>query len=80
MNLGCIRPLCDHILCPDRRTSILCLEGLKSILEAGEIVHSTRNHYALILTDYDGFGKIEKLQSDPDIGEMAMKLLMKYEV
>ncbi|MBA0641495.1 hypothetical protein Goklo_026036 [Gossypium klotzschianum] len=80
VNQGCIGPLCDHILCPDRKTSILCLKGLKSILKAGEIMYSTRNLYTLVITDFDGFGKIEKLQSDPDIGEMAMKLLMKYGV
>ncbi|MBA0733705.1 hypothetical protein Gogos_017690 [Gossypium gossypioides] len=80
VNQGCIGPLCDHILCPDRKTSILCLKGLKSVLKAGEIMYSTRNLYTLIITDFDGFGKIEKLQSDPDIGEMAMKLLMKYGV
>ncbi|KAH1120950.1 hypothetical protein J1N35_004110 [Gossypium stocksii] len=80
VNQGCIGPLCDHILCPDRKTSILCLKGLKSVLKAGEIMYSTRNLYTLIITNFDGFGKIEKLQSDTDIGEMAMKLLMKYGV
>ncbi|MBA0676071.1 hypothetical protein Goari_017580 [Gossypium aridum] len=80
VNQGCIGPLCDHILCPDRKTATLCLKGLKSVLKAGEIMYSTRNLYTLIITDFDGFGKIEKLQSDPDICEMAMKLLMKYGV
>ncbi|KAF9588505.1 hypothetical protein IFM89_012055, partial [Coptis chinensis] len=36
MSQGCIRPLCDLLVCPDPIIVIVCLEGLENILKIGE--------------------------------------------
>ncbi|KAJ6359664.1 hypothetical protein OIU77_003800 [Salix suchowensis] len=33
---GCIKPLCDLLICPDPRIVTVCLEGLENILKVGE--------------------------------------------
>ncbi|XP_039127064.1 importin subunit alpha-1b-like [Dioscorea cayenensis subsp. rotundata] len=33
---GCIKPLCDLLVCPDPRIVTVCLEGLENILKVGE--------------------------------------------
>ncbi|KAF9591236.1 hypothetical protein IFM89_003187 [Coptis chinensis] len=33
---GCIRPLCDLLVCPDPIIVTVCLEGLENILKVGE--------------------------------------------
>ncbi|KAF9591229.1 hypothetical protein IFM89_003180 [Coptis chinensis] len=33
---GCIRPLCDLLVCPDPIIVTICLEGLENILKVGE--------------------------------------------
>ncbi|XP_075635893.1 cystathionine beta-lyase, chloroplastic-like isoform X2 [Castanea sativa] len=35
-NQGCIKPLCDLLICPDPRIVTVCLEGLENILKVGE--------------------------------------------
>ncbi|KAM3704677.1 hypothetical protein ACJW31_03G023700 [Castanea mollissima] len=36
VNQGCIKPLCDLLICPDPRIVTVCLEGLENILKVGE--------------------------------------------
>ncbi|KAF3790105.1 Importin subunit alpha-1b [Nymphaea thermarum] len=33
---GCIKPLCNLLVCPDPRIVTVCLEGLENILKGGE--------------------------------------------
>lgn len=62
---GCIKPLCDLLVCPDARIVIVCLEGLENILKAGETDKSTTdvNLFAQLIDDAEGLEKIENLQS-----------------
>lgn len=62
---GCIKPLCDLLVCPDPRIVIVCLEGLENILKVGETDKSTTdvNLFAQMIDDAEGLEKIENLQS-----------------
>ncbi|TXG70244.1 hypothetical protein EZV62_005179 [Acer yangbiense] len=40
---GCIKPLCDLLICPDPRIVTVCLEGLENILKVGESDKSLGN-------------------------------------
>jgi hypothetical protein len=64
---GCIKPLCDLLVCPDSRISTVCLEGLENILNVGEAEKSFGNSgyfnlYAKMIDDSEGLEKIENLQ------------------
>ncbi|XP_021686766.2 importin subunit alpha-4 [Hevea brasiliensis] len=81
---GCVKPLCDLLVCPDPRIVTVCLEGLENILKIGEIEkesgNTTINIYAQIIDDCDGLDKIENLQShdNHEIYEKAVKILERY--
>ncbi|EEF43128.1 importin alpha, putative [Ricinus communis] len=81
---GCIKPLCDLLVCPDPRIVTVCLEGLENILKIGETEkesgNTTVNMYAQLIDDCDGLDKIENLQShdNHEIYEKAVKILEKY--
>jgi importin subunit alpha-6/7 len=82
---GCIKPLCDLLVCPDPRIVIVCLEGLENILQVGEAEKSFGNMgdvklYAQMIEDVDGLKKIENLRSHDyvQIYEKAVKILKKY--
>ncbi|KAL8139160.1 hypothetical protein V2J09_005161 [Rumex salicifolius] len=82
---GCIKPMCDLLVCPDPRIITVCLEGLENILKAGESEKITGNAgdvnpYAQMIEDADGLEKIENLQShdNNEIYEKAVKLLEIY--
>ncbi|KAI4349915.1 hypothetical protein L6164_010457 [Bauhinia variegata] len=77
---GCIKPLCDLLICPDPRIVTVCLEGLENILKVGEADKSTGknggvNLYAQMIDDAEGLEKIENLQShdNTEIYEKAME-------
>ena len=59
MSQGCIKPLCDLLVCPDPRIVTVCLEGLENILKVGEaektLGNSTGdvNYYAQLIDDAD---------------------------
>ncbi|KAK7274368.1 hypothetical protein RIF29_15453 [Crotalaria pallida] len=84
--LGCIKPLCELLICPDPRIITVCLEGLENILKVGEaeknIVGNTGdvNMYAQMIDDAEGLEKIESLQShdNNEIYEKAVKILETY--
>ncbi|XP_052189538.1 importin subunit alpha-2-like [Diospyros lotus] len=85
VNQGCIKPLCDLLICPDPRIIIVCLEGLENILKVGEVeknLGSTGdvNYYAQLIDEAEGLEKIENLQShdNNEIYEKAVKMLETY--
>ncbi|KAI3915436.1 hypothetical protein MKW92_017857 [Papaver armeniacum] len=65
---GCIRPLCDLLVCPDPRIVMtVCLEGLENILMVGEAeknlgTTSGVNVYAQLIDEAEGLEKIKNLQ------------------
>ncbi|XP_078436532.1 importin subunit alpha-1a-like [Wolffia australiana] len=82
---GCIKPLCDLLICPDPRIVTVCLEGLENILKVGEADKNLGltggvNVYAQAIDDADGLEKIENLQShdNTEIYEKAVKILETY--
>lgn len=82
---GCIKPLCDLLICPDPRIVTVCLEGLENILKVGEAEKNLGgtgdvNLYAQMIDDAEGLEKIENLQShdNNEIYEKAVKLLETY--
>lgn len=82
---GCIKPLCDLLVCPDPRIVTVCLEGLENILKVGEAEKNLGrsgdvNLYAQMIDDAEGLEKIENLQShdNNEIYEKAVKLLETY--
>ncbi|XP_050117815.1 importin subunit alpha-2-like isoform X2 [Malus sylvestris] len=81
---GCIKPLCDLLVCPDPRIVTVCLEGLENILKVGEAEkaagNSEVNLYAQLVDDAEGLEKIENLQShdNTEIYEKSVKILETY--
>lgn len=81
---GCIKPLCDLLICPDPRIVTVCLEALENILKVGEAEKNVNdtdgNLYAQLIDDADGLDKIENLQShdNNEIYEKAVKILETY--
>ncbi|CAD5190752.1 unnamed protein product [Musa acuminata subsp. malaccensis] len=82
---GCIKPLCDLLLCPDPRIITVCLEGLENILKVGEAeknlgVPGGTNPYAQLIEDAEGLDKIENFQShdNTEIYEKSVKILETY--
>lgn len=85
VNQGCIKPLCDLLICPDPRIITVCLEGLENILKVGEAEKNLGNTgdanlYAQMIDDAEGLEKVENLQShdNNDIYEKAVKILETY--
>ncbi|GAV73371.1 Arm domain-containing protein/IBB domain-containing protein [Cephalotus follicularis] len=82
---GCIKPLCDLLICPDPRIVTVCLEGLENILKAGEAdkemgMNDGINLYAQMIDECEGLDKIENLQThdNNEIYEKAVKILERY--
>ncbi|GKV01421.1 hypothetical protein SLEP1_g13975 [Rubroshorea leprosula] len=82
---GCIKPLCDLLICPDPRIVTVCLEGLENILKVGEAdkemgLHNGINLYAQMIDECEGLDKIENLQThdNNEIYEKAVKILERY--
>ncbi|CAA0825482.1 Importin subunit alpha-1 [Striga hermonthica] len=82
---GCIKPLCDLLVCPDPRIVTVCLEGLENILKVGEAEKTQGNTgdvnvFAQMIDDAEGLEKIENLQShdNNEIYEKAVKILETY--
>lgn len=85
MSQGCIKPLCDLLICPDPRIVTVCLEGLENILKVGEVGKnsgetSNVNFFAQLIEEAEGLEKIENLQShdNNEIYEKAVKILESY--
>ncbi|CAA7017094.1 unnamed protein product [Microthlaspi erraticum] len=78
---GCIKPLCDLLVCPDPRIITVCLEGLENILKVGEAEKALgntgdANYFAQLIDDAEGLDKIENLQShdNNEIYEKAVSM------
>ncbi|KAL6142552.1 hypothetical protein ACLB2K_060832 [Fragaria x ananassa] len=85
VNHGCIKPLCDLLICPDPRIVTVCLEGLENILKVGEAEKNLGmtggvNLFAQAIDEAEGLEKIENLQThdNAEIYEKAVKLLETY--
>ncbi|XP_019169405.1 PREDICTED: importin subunit alpha-4-like isoform X2 [Ipomoea nil] len=85
VNQGCIKPLCDLLVCPDPRIITVCLEGLENILKVGEADKETGlndgiNLYAQLIDECEGSDKLEHLQThdNHEIYEKAVKILEKF--
>lgn len=85
MSQGCIKPLCELLVCPDPRTITVCLEGIENILGIGEVQRNMGNTgdvnlYAQLVEDAEGLEKIEGLQNHENnkIYEKAVKILETY--
>ena len=75
---GCIKPMCDLLVCSDARIVTVALEGLENILKVGacdaqEQGAGAVNAYAAFVDEAEGLEKIEALQTHPnnDIYEKA---------
>ncbi|EOA13189.1 hypothetical protein CARUB_v10026215mg [Capsella rubella] len=81
---GCIKPLCDILVCSDIRMILVCLDGLENILMAGEVEKKNTggdvNSYCELIEDAEGVEKIENLQhhDNNEIYEKAVKILETY--
>jgi len=82
---GCIKPLCDLLVCPDPTIVAVCLEGLENFLKVGEAENffcntGDVNLYAQMIDDVEGLEKIENLQSHDhyEIYEKAIKIVETY--
>ncbi|KAI3834412.1 hypothetical protein MKX03_032523 [Papaver bracteatum] len=82
---GCIRPLCDLLVCHDSKIVTACLGGLESILKVGEAEKNLGttggvNVYAQLIDESEGLEKIKNLQShdNTEINEKAVKILETY--
>ncbi|KAE8711551.1 Importin subunit alpha-4 [Hibiscus syriacus] len=82
---GCIKPLCDLLICPDPRVVSVCLEGLENILKVGEAdkemgMNDGINLYAQMIDECEGLDKIKDLQTHDnyEIYEKTVKILERY--
>ncbi|KAI3910174.1 hypothetical protein MKW92_017036 [Papaver armeniacum] len=82
---GCIRPLCDLLVCPDPIIVRVCLKGLEGILKVGEAeknigTNGGVNVYAQLIDEAEGLEKIKNLKShdNTEINEKAVKILETY--
>ncbi|EOA13384.1 hypothetical protein CARUB_v10026424mg, partial [Capsella rubella] len=80
---GCIKPLCDLLVCPNVRIISACLNGLERILMAGEVEKNTTgdvNLYSQMIGDAEGKEKIENLQQHEsrEVNEKALKIVETY--
>ncbi|KAK6120158.1 hypothetical protein DH2020_046064 [Rehmannia glutinosa] len=73
---GCIKPLCDLLICPDPRIVTVCLEGLENILKVGEAEKNQGN-----TGDVNVFAQMiddAKSHDNNEIYEKAVKILETY--
>jgi len=79
VNEGCIKVLCDLLLCSDADTLSICLVGMENILSAEESDEENKEvifQYIGMVDDCGGWDKIERLQTHPDIDVFAMSAMM----
>lgn len=82
MEQGCIKPLCDLLVCLDLTIILVCLDGLENILKAGEAERNIGdvNYYCQLIEDAEGLEKMENLQynDNNEIYGKALKILKTY--
>ncbi|ORZ26985.1 armadillo-type protein [Lobosporangium transversale] len=67
---GCIKPLCDILVCMDNKIIHVALDGLENILEVGEAEKEQNggvNQYSLYIEDCGGMEKIHSLQAHDNV-------------
>jgi len=77
---GCIKPLCDLLVCPDSRFVAVCLEGLENFLKVDFGNTGDVNLYAQMIDINEGLEKIENLRShdNSEIYDKAVNILETY--
>jgi hypothetical protein len=80
---GCIKPLCDLLICGDNKIIQVALDGLENILKVGEVdkpLHQGVNQMALYIEEAGGMEKIHQLQlhDNADIYKKAYHIIDKY--
>jgi importin subunit alpha-1 len=80
---GCIKPLCDLLICGDNKIIQVALDGIENILKVGESDKTATggsNQYALQIEVAEGMEKIHNLQmhENEEIYKKAYFLIDKY--
>jgi importin subunit alpha-1 len=85
---GCIKPLCDLLVCPDNKIIQVALDGLENILKVGEVDRQSAgddpeknvNRYALFIEECQGMEKIHECQTNAneEIYMKAYNMIEKY--
>ena len=84
---GCIKPLCDLLICPDNKIIQVALDGLENILKVGEMDKDASenpadqiNRFALFIEEAGGMEKIHECQSNvnEEIYIKAYKIIEQY--
>ncbi|KAL3625991.1 hypothetical protein CASFOL_029540 [Castilleja foliolosa] len=82
---GCIKQLCDLVVCPDPSISIFCLKGLENILKAGEAEKNQGyaggvNVFKQMIDDAKGPKNMASLQNhdNEEIRKKAIEILDTY--
>lgn len=84
---GCVKPLCDLLICPDNKIIQVALDGLENILKVGEMDKDASdnpadqiNRFALFIEEAGGMEKIHECQSNvnEEIYIKAYKIIEQY--
>lgn len=84
---GCIKPLCDLLVCPDNKIIQVALDGLENILKVGEMdkdhvenAAERINRFALFIEEAGGMEKIHECQNNvnEEIYMKAYNIIEKY--
>ncbi|KAL3625990.1 hypothetical protein CASFOL_029539 [Castilleja foliolosa] len=82
---GCIKPLCDLVVCPDPSIVIFCLKGLENILKVGEADKNQGytgdvNVFKQMIDDAKGRENMASLQNhdNEEIRKKAIEILDTY--
>eukprot|EP01120_Amphizonella_sp_Union-15-10_P009009 TRINITY_DN3330_c0_g1_i1.p1 TRINITY_DN3330_c0_g1~~TRINITY_DN3330_c0_g1_i1.p1 ORF type:complete len:535 (+),score=109.97 TRINITY_DN3330_c0_g1_i1:64-1605(+) len=79
VQLGCIRPMCDLLDCPDSRIILVALENIDNILKTGE-ENGSLSEYLFQIDQEEGVEKLEFLQNhaSQEVYDKAVAILEKY--
>ncbi|KAF9968186.1 Importin alpha subunit (Karyopherin alpha subunit) (Serine-rich RNA polymerase I suppressor protein) [Mortierella alpina] len=80
---GCIKPLCDILICMDNKIIQVALDGLENILKVGELEKEATNgvnQFGVYIEECGGMEKIHNLQAhdNTDIYRKAYGIIDKY--
>ncbi|MCJ1311220.1 Importin alpha subunit (Karyopherin alpha subunit) (Serine-rich RNA polymerase I suppressor protein) [Agyrium rufum] len=85
---GCIKPLCELLVCPDNKIIQVALDGLENILKVGDMDKEALanqgdgmiNRYALFIEEAGGMEKIHECQNNvnEEIYMKAYTIIEKY--
>lgn len=84
---GCIKPLCDLLICPDNKIIQVALDGLENILKIGDLDKQSGdegaenlNKFALFIEECGGMDKIHDCQNNAneEIYMKAYNIIEKY--